>query len=337
MANEIGQVVQCVLTTSEGNASLQPMADGHVACYANAGVKPPSVMYTDRDCCSSRPGAKGRFSVLFGAWPDLEVRLDIWHFMRRFGKCMVSSSHPLAGPFLQRLSTALLVWDADDLAALRRATHEELVQAGIPPAKLTEATVSSAVHREQLLRHCRRQTRGVAESTRLVQELLEAFEDATDAQGLPLLSPEVWVTWEEERRHIACLRDPPGVQLYAITHWTTKGGQQLPVYRCARGTTGLESVHAHLVRFVPGTSANAVHYQAYLLEGLARWNSDRASATRLETEAQQQPQQRCYDERIMYRCNELASSLQMPAVFPNYTPPAEYTGETIRLLHIRNV
>ena len=141
VANEIGQVVQCVLTTSEGNASLQLMADGLVARYAKAGVKPPSVIYTDRDCCSSRPGAKGRFSVLFGAWPDLEVRLDIWHFMRRFGKCMVSSSHPLAGPFLQRLVTALLVWDADDLAALRRATHQELVLTGIPSAKLTEVTV----------------------------------------------------------------------------------------------------------------------------------------------------------------------------------------------------
>ena len=107
------------------------------------------------------------------------------------------------------------------------------------------------------------------------------------------------------------------------------------MYRCARGTTGLESVHAHLVRFVPGTSANAVYYQAYLLEGLTRWNADRASATRLETEAQKQ--QRCYDDRLMHRCNELASSLEMPAVLPDYIHSAEYTGEPIRLFNIKNM
>ena len=38
-------------------------------------------------------------------------------------------------------------------------------------------------------------------------------------------------------------------------------------------------------RFIPGTSASDVHYQAYLLEGVTRWNQVRA----LSAVQQQQP------------------------------------------------
>ena len=31
-------------------------------------------------------------------------------------------------------------------------------------------------------------------------------------------------------------------------------------------------------RFIPGTSASDIHYQAYLIDGITRWNKDRASA-----------------------------------------------------------
>ncbi len=63
-----------------------------------------------------------------------------------------------------------------------------------------------------------------------------------------------------------------------MTGHLTKGKVSLPIVRCARGSTSLESFHLHLARFIPGTSASAVHFQAYLLEGLTRWNAARASA-----------------------------------------------------------
>lgn len=62
------------------------------------------------------------------------------------------------------------------------------------------------------------------------------------------------------------------------TGYINKGGIKLPVFRCARGSTSLESFHLHLARFIPGTSASDVHYQAYLLDGLVRWNTERARA-----------------------------------------------------------
>ena len=68
------------------------------------------------------------------------------------------------------------------------------------------------------------------------------------------------------------------MRLYTITGYITKGGVKLPVLRCARGSTSLESFHLHIARFIPGSSTNAVNYQAYLLEGITRWNSLRAIA-----------------------------------------------------------
>ena len=72
-----------VLTEAEGE-SLQPMADGLVRRYRDAGKAPPKVMYVDRDCCSTHGQAKT--AAMFGEWNQLVVRLDVWHFMRRFAR-----------------------------------------------------------------------------------------------------------------------------------------------------------------------------------------------------------------------------------------------------------
>jgi hypothetical protein len=84
--------------------------------------------------------------------------------------------------------------------------------------------------------------------------------------------------WEEQRHHIPCLQDPPNVCLYTITGHITKGGVELPLLRCARGSTSLKSFYLHLARFIPGSSAGPVSYQAYLLDGITRRNSARAAA-----------------------------------------------------------
>ena len=78
VGNEYGQVLQCVLTTSEGGG-LQEMARGLVRRYHDAGVEPPKVIYVDRDCCGQS------VRKLFHGWEDIIVCLNIWHFMRRLG------------------------------------------------------------------------------------------------------------------------------------------------------------------------------------------------------------------------------------------------------------
>ena len=115
--------------------------------------------------------------------------------------------------------------------------------------------------------------------------------------------------WQIQKRHIKCIQDVPGCPLYTeVDQVQGRNGKDLSVYRCARGSTSLESFHLHLQRFVPGmetlntnadnhdnqasiayhvhlyyllfciveTRANDVHFQCYLVEGLARWNDNRA-------------------------------------------------------------
>lgn len=65
----------------------------------------------------------------------------------------------------------------------------------------------------------------------------------------PVRMQEIWWT---QQRHIQCIQDLPGVQLYSKTGQVTKDGVILPLYRCAHASTSLESFHLHLNRFVPG-------------------------------------------------------------------------------------
>ena len=93
IGNERGEIVQSVLISSESTLSLQPLANGLVKRYLEAKVDPPKLLYTDRDCCSETGPSK--FEILFEAWDQMKIRLDIWHFMCRLSVGCCSESHPL--------------------------------------------------------------------------------------------------------------------------------------------------------------------------------------------------------------------------------------------------
>ena len=178
--------------------------------------------------------------------------------------------------------------------------------------------------KEEIARHCRRRTRDTKETVDAIEELLLSFSMATDTLGVPVLKEEMKVIWAEQVKHVSCIQDPPGVQLYTVTGNMRKGRVTLPVLRCARGSTSLESFHLHLARFVPGSSAGAVNFQAYVLDGICRWNSARAAA------AVQSPTTetlRTFNLRLMSRVNQLNQSVFGEVVFSRYQPPLPYTGE----------
>lgn len=102
-----------------------------------------------------------------------------------------------------------------------------------------------------MARHCRRRTRGEQETIRLIESLFLNAEYLTDFLGTPLLKEDAFEIWQEEQCHVKCLQDPVNVMLYTQTGTISKGGISLQVYRCARGTTSLESFHAHHVNFIP--------------------------------------------------------------------------------------
>ena len=282
VGNERGEIVVSVLTSSERAAALQPMGDGLIRRYDIHHQSPPKVLYTDRDCCSKDDQSK--YGVLFHEW-DLCVRLDVWHYMRRLASGCTSESHPLYGTFMSHLSAAIFEWDRANYDLLLAAKRSEMIAAGIPdPPPLA---VQKAVSKEEMVRHCRRRTRGIKETTEAIEALLLTFSVAVDTLGVPLLKEEIKSIWAEQVKHVSCLQDPPGVELYTVTGHIRKGHLMLPVLRCARGSTSLESFYLHLARFIPGSSAGAVNFQAYILEGITRWNAARSAAA-IQTPAKEE-------------------------------------------------
>ena len=239
-----------VMTVNEG-AGLENMANGLTRRYSLAGVSPPEVLYVDRDCCAGTSTCKTK--KLFSLWENLVVRLDIWHFMRRIAAGCNSEAHPLYGVFLSRLSQCIFQWSEEDLNLLKSAKRGQLQQQGI--ADPSEAAIIEKITREELALHCRRRTRGIVDTTTMIYDLLLTFTgpQGCNTTGVPLLDKSrIWEIWDSQKRHIACIQDPEGVQLYTKTGVLTKGGVQLPTYRCARGSTSLESFHLHIDTFVPG-------------------------------------------------------------------------------------
>lgn len=177
---------------------------------------------------------------------------------------------------MARLSSCVFEWEERDVDLLMSAKRGELQAAGIPHP--TPSAVNNALTRKELGRHCRRRTRGAEETVQLIETLLLSLSSATDTLGVPLFREEMSDIWEEQKHHVSCLQDPSSIPLYTITGHMVKGNVQLPTLRCARGSTSLESFHLHIARFIPGTSASGLHYQAYLMEGLVRWNQARAAA-----------------------------------------------------------
>ena len=182
----------------------------------------------------------------------------------------------------------------------------------------SEVAAKNAIKKEEMARHCRRRTRGTDATKKLIDSLLLSLSAATDTLGVPLFAESMKDVWEEQRQHVKCLQDPPGVQLYTITGHLKKGGINLPILRCARGSTSLESFHCHIARFIPGSSANAVNFQAYLIDGVVRWNQARAEAAFSCDGSSSTQKLRTFDLRLQDAVNRLSNSIHGRALFPLY-------------------
>uniref|UniRef100_A0AAV2MR41 DUF6729 domain-containing protein n=1 Tax=Knipowitschia caucasica TaxID=637954 RepID=A0AAV2MR41_KNICA len=329
VGNEHGQVLVSVLTAAEGHG-LWPMAAGLMKRYREAGVAPPAIMYVDRDCCSPHAHGQSQVRAMFAEWDELQVRLDIWHFMRRFAAGVITEAHQLYGTFMTRLSRCIFELDPEDVAALRLAKQGELQARGAGP--VSEKALDKLITRKELSLHCRKRTRGVEETTRRIRALIEEMdsEKGRDTLGVPLLDHErIQQVWIDQQRHIACIQDPEGFPLYQKTGTLKKGGVELRCYRCARGSTSLESFHLHLNRFIPGTSASDAHFQAYLLEGLMRWNQDR-----MDEAVGGKTDLRTYSSAEREAMDRLSRKVLKTSLDEHYQPPGAYTGELLGMEYL---
>ena len=120
VGNEFGQVLISVFTDAEGQG-LERMVEGIVSRYQTARAVPPEVLYVDRGCCHDN-----QLKRMFGAWPDLQVRLDVWHFMRRIASCCTSDAHQLYATFMGRLALCIFKISKEDQDLLIHAKRSEL-------------------------------------------------------------------------------------------------------------------------------------------------------------------------------------------------------------------
>jgi hypothetical protein len=249
IGNEFNQILACVLTAKEGD-QLGKLLNQLVTRYSLHSVTPPKILFVDRDCCGPR-------ALKVEAWPDLHIQLDIWHFMRRFCVGISTESHPLFPSFMAGLSRCIFEWDADDVARLIRAKRAQLEASGRAVGELNDSNILQRITMAELALHCRRRTRGVEATISNIERLLHAYdaEKGRDSLGVPLInSPMMTEVWRRQRQHVKCIQDvaDPDVMLYQTVGYSTQGGEQLPRYRCSRGSTSLENFHLHLNRFVPG-------------------------------------------------------------------------------------
>ena len=178
----------------------------------------------------------------------------------RMAKACKNESHPLYGTFMPRLSDAIFERDEEDVNLLREAKRCHLVLAGIKKPSLD--AVNKSISKNELAKHCKRQTRGSVETVRLIDHLIISLQHATDTLGVPLLREEVFEIWKEEKRHVACIQDPKNVNPYTKTGKLSKG-IKLPVFSCARGNTSLESFRSHLKNFIPGKILHCIHVDCF--------------------------------------------------------------------------
>ena len=255
------------------------MANGLQERYKSAKVSPSSVLYIELDCYSE--SGNTRYHSLFHTWEGLLVRLDVWHFMKRFRDACTSQAHPFCQTFLRQLSTCIFEWDPEDYKELFNAKREELQAQKLKP---NDQAVTKAITKTELAFHCRRRTRSVQRTKESIEDLLLTYTGVTDSMGVPLFKRHEMVeTYKRQGSHIACIQDPANVSLYAQIGQLKKGNRHLSKLRCARGSASLEQFHHHITSFIPGQRANAINFQAYLIDGLARWNTARMDSVEVKS------------------------------------------------------
>ncbi|KAH3786653.1 hypothetical protein DPMN_164760 [Dreissena polymorpha] len=137
--------------------------------------------------------------IFRSAWPDLVVRLDVWHFMRRLAVGVTTDTHRLYATFMGQLSATNFQWYRTDLNLIKSAKREELIYSNIQNP--SDSDIQARLDRKELSLHCRRMTRSTEVITERIQAVLELFDgdSGRDTMGVLLLHRErIWELWKQQ-------------------------------------------------------------------------------------------------------------------------------------------
>ena len=91
MSNEIGEVLISIdiLTESEGESALQPTATGLMRWYQQAEVDPPTLLHTDKDCCSRSGVSRYQVHITSNRTGHTHTHIWVWLKLCRSHACLV--------------------------------------------------------------------------------------------------------------------------------------------------------------------------------------------------------------------------------------------------------
>ena len=214
----------------------------------------PSIAYVDDECCGSW------LPVLRAAWPDIHVRLDVMHAMKRLTQTTTSTRHPYHGRFCAMLSKAFLHTDESILRRLVGAWRREHGSTPLP--------------RDVERKYVPRSIRSPISIASDIDAGLEGFQHMSASCG-PLLTEATHDAWFKLRRHVlkGCLSDPIDVRVTGSDRAVTIGGECFHTVRSFRGTSPVEGLHAHQKQWLGIFAQHAVDVgEALLKHGAERWN-----------------------------------------------------------------
>uniref|UniRef100_H3CIZ2 Uncharacterized protein n=1 Tax=Tetraodon nigroviridis TaxID=99883 RepID=H3CIZ2_TETNG len=190
---------------------------------------------------------------------------------------------PSTPVFKSALSAAVFSYNSEDMALLLQA-----VRAGHPQKyeSLSDGQlIDTHVTKHDLSHYVRRITVGPQETFVRVQSAIDILKGPAgmDENQIHLFksADAVDQVWERQQKHLECIQDPPGRNMYTIKKYVTRNGVRLPHYTTDRGSNSLEGFHSFLPNMIPGPHCAAVPFQVYLLAGIACHGSTREEAPRL--------------------------------------------------------
>ena len=241
------------LTKSASPSETKPL----IAQLARRGVY-PKLVYVDDECCGEWP------SILKTFWPNVMIRLDGMHAIRRLTKTVTCTQHPYHMRFCSALAEAVYTQDEATLARLSSARLREGYGKNVP-ANIRNKYVPRVI----------KDAPRIAAS---IESTIEVFERDRHEEAGHLLTAATRRAWTNLKKHVCagCLCDPYGVSMNVFGASVAIGGDKFRIVQTIRGASALEGFHTHQKNWLGSLAHHGPDAGGALLaDGALRWNRRR--------------------------------------------------------------
>jgi hypothetical protein len=260
----------------------------------------PTVVYVDDECCGAWP------QILHKIWPGVEIRLDIFHAIRRITQTVKSTQHPWHGRFCKEISQAFFQQDPAEVERLRRAWHSG-GHSNVLPSRVRNKYVPRTIA-------------PAADIIASIESTLQHYASNEHPEMGCLFTNTTQAAWGKLKMHVErnCLSEPLNAdrnkgQTMIIAN------EVFTVARCSRGSSPLEGFHAHQKQWLGTFSHHAVDAgEALLEEGAVRWNRKR----RNEAATEQNRTPNVFASGVLQTADDLHVELTSARLYPSLSRPA---------------